>query len=68
MTPERWDEGQPAMIDVHLVFELAVEGDADAKRVGQEFCRLINDMPQIGNADWIATPRSVSFVAAKERP
>jgi hypothetical protein len=54
-------------VDVALGFTLRVEGAVDPKTVGQEFCRLLGELPQIGNPDWIATPTGVVFLQATER-
>lgn len=49
-----------------LGFSMRVEGSVEASVVGREFCRLISDLPQIGNPDWIATPTDIAFISATD--
>lgn len=53
-------------VNVVLGFELEVEGDVEPGIVGQNLCRLIQTPGQIGNPDWLATPRAVVFIRAEE--
>ena len=53
-------------VNVMLGFECEVEGDVDAQTVGANLCQLIEAPGQIGNPDWLATPRAVLFIRAEE--
>jgi len=57
-------------VHVTLTFECEVEDTGkdkvDPKLVGQNLCRLIQTPGQIGNPNWIATPRAVRFITATE--
>ena len=56
-------------IEVYLAFVVQVESDdknLDIKKVGSEVCRVMPDIPQIGNPDWIATVTGVGFIEARE--